>query len=796
MLLTFLKAKIPLTKAYSRKLGELTKTPYPMLWEFSSMVENVTSLDQLAAELRGHAAQGHCLLKGQLARPLVDESRAGSTDPNGLTEFIVLDLDGLDVPSIQDFLDAIGLGDVSYVIQWSASYGIENADLRAHVFMMLDTPKTAPLLKQWLMQLNHETSMLRDAMSLTKTGNMISWPLDVSACQNDKLIYIAPPILKGIKDPMQASARISVVKHRTHKLSIPNAIHSTAKNKELTHKRLEELRKDAGLPARKTKYKMHGTTEVMMSPDACTITDTKTERGFVYFNINGGDSWAYYHPENKPDYIYNFKGEPAYLTKELLPDYWEELNASVATRASSSGLTYLAFLDRSSSTYWRGTYDQGLDLLELTQAKTETQIRHFCKQHGVQLGDFVPEWDLVFDPHDPVRVDFQSHKVNTFKPTPFMLAAGKTPQKVACVPPRTIFKLMTHVLGGDQVLVQHFTNWLAVIAQLMDRTKTAWVWHGIPGTGKGIFFDRVLRPLFGMAQTTARRQEELDERFNDYMEHKLLIFVDEVETKALQNERGVIAKTKNFITEERVPIRKMHATGVESRNYSNWIFASNKSDPILIEEGDRRFNVGKYQTKKLGMDDKELAKLPLELQHFWDYLLQFKIDRGQAMTVIESDDRATMISISEASIDTAIGALTKGNMKFFMDQLPDNDSYKGNQLELNKVEDYKVTLKSILDRTNPATGFVTISRDELRTLFNYVVGNMPPSPNKFTSLLKHHRVHMEDVWFNDGKTAKTVRGMKATFQFQPKEQAAYLAVFASATRTVKPRGKLALVPTP
>lgn len=37
---------------------------------------------------------------------------------------------------------------------------------------------------------------------------------------------------------------------------------------------------------------------------------------------------------------------------------------------------------------------------------------------------------------------------------------------------------------------------------------------------------------------------------------------------------------------------------------------------------------------------------------------------------------------------------------------------------------------------------------------------MPNSPNKFTSLLKHHRIHLEVVWVNN----KAVRGIKTQWQ--------------------------------
>src|SRR5574344_154377 len=460
MKIVFLEASVPLTKTYSKTKAGVTKTPYPFAWEFTSHEEDVNSLTQFEAVLKKHAALGHCALKGTISRPLVRESRAGSTDTNATTEWIVLDLDGLPTTvdiagqaqpqtlTIDLLLYEMGLGDVSYVVQYSASYGIENQKLRAHVFMLLDKPMAAPLLKQWLIQKNHEVSFLSKSMELTKTGNAISWPLDISACQNDKLIYIAPPTLKGIKDPRAGSSRISLVKRKCDMVDL-NAIpiNTTAKNRELTHKRIAELRDAAGLPARKIKYKVVGSQEVMLQPDESVITEMKTERGFVYFNLNGGDSWAYYHPENNPDYILNFKGEPAYLTKELLPDYWQQLtNSGSSTREASDGRLYLAFCDRRTGVYWRGTYEAATDVLDINPAKNETQLRHFAKQYGVPIGDFVPEWDLIFNPDDMVRVDSQNRMVNKFQPTSVMLNVGKAPKAV----PPTINKVLTHALGGDK----------------------------------------------------------------------------------------------------------------------------------------------------------------------------------------------------------------------------------------------------------------------------------------------------------------------------------------------------------
>lgn len=772
MKIVFLEAAVPLTKQYTKTANGVTKTPYPFVWEFTSHEEQFSNLSQLEALLKKHSALNHCALKGVIDHPLVKESRAGSTDSNSTTEWLVLDLDGLPdnievktsgdtsttIPlTIDLFLEEMGLGNISYIVQWSASYGVNDQKLRAHVFMLLDKPYAAPLIKQWLIQKNHEVPLLNQSMGLTKTGNSISWPLDISACQNDKLIYIAPPVLKGIKDPLGKEPRIKLIKKKFDLVQFDSAINSSAKNRELNHKKISELREISGLPARKYKYKVVGSQEVMLQPDESVITDMKVERGFVYFNLNGGDSWAYYHPENKPDYILNFKGEPAYLTKELLPDYWQQLtNSGSSTRQSSDGVLYLAFLDRRTGVYWRGTYDQTTDNLDINPAKNETQLRHFAKQYGVPIGDFVPEWDLVFDPTDLVRVDVQNRVVNRFQPSTYMLNVGKAPKAI----PPTIAKVINHALGNDKDILEHFINWLATIVQTRNRTRTAWVLHGTEGTGKGVLISKILKPMFGNHVAT-RRMEELSEKYNQFMENSFIVFVDEVQTRALQNEQGVMAKLRNFITEETVPIRQMYSNGIETPNYTNWIFSSNMPDPVSIKKGDRRFNVGKYQPDRLFLTDEEVdVKLAKEVQAFYNYLHNYKADFELAGRVIESHDRDILISISENSVDTVGNAMMEGKFDFLLDQMPTDDSHKRNAASTNRVADYTAALVSVIRRTDPLNGKCNITREELRTIFDYCVGNMPASPNKFTSLLKHHRIHLEPVWI-DGRT---VRGMKVQWK--------------------------------
>lgn len=776
MNLTFLSASMSLTKSYILQPdGSISKSSYPHAYEFTSHPVSCPDLPSFHAALTKHAALGHCLLKGVPNKPLVNESRAGSTNTQDATDWLCLDVDGMpstmavsngdlvrQVPyTVDDLLAELGLGDVSYIVQWSASYGINNQDLRCHIFLRLDRAVSAPIIKQWLIHANLSIARLRDCQQLTKTGNSLTWALDVTACQNDKLLYIAPPVLKGVKNPLGKSPRIALVKKTKDSFSFPQGVNGT-KNRALTDKRILELREQAGMPPRKLNYKVVGGNEILIKPDVCDATEIKQDRGFVYFNINGGDSWAYYHPENNPDFIYNFKGEPAYQTKDLLPEYWRSLQQA-GSRESSDGLTYLAFCDRLTGTYWKGFYDKDTDTLDINPAKTLVILEHFMKQHGMVLGDFVPEWDMVFDPSSTTTVDFDNKVLNTFQLSEFM---KREPRPVDKCPP-TIFKFIHHALGSDLEITEHFLNWTACILQTRDRTLTSWVLHGTQGTGKGVVVDKILRPIFGFGQTTVRRMEEFKQPYNAYMRQCFLVCVDEVQTRSLLDESGVMANIKNFITEPMITIRQMYASPVEVRNYTNWIFSSNKSDPIQIDREDRRTNVAKYQPEKfyktaadLAKWPQDLAKINKELQSFHDYLFHFKVDATAAATPLITEDRTALIAIGENAIDTVSNALLGGDMEFFIDQLPTSAKPITNMMEQNKLDDYKATLKDILMRADALTGKCNIHRDELWQLFERTVGKMNTSPNKFTSLLKHHRVHVKKVWLHD----KAVMGITTVFK--------------------------------
>jgi hypothetical protein len=741
MEIVFLSAEVPLTKTYRQRRDRIEKTSYPLVDCFTSHTEQVDTISDFFTAIGKHAALGHCLLKGTITAALVDESRAGATDRNGHTEWVCLDVDGVDIESPDDFMNALGLGNLSYIVQYSSSHGISDDLLHCHIFVMLEKPFSAPLLKQWLIDVNFNVPLLNAQFSLSPSQNFLSWPLDITTCQNDKLLYIAPPILVGIEDPLGPD-RFQLVRKKSDRLRLPANISSVSANRQRIDEKINELRLGLQLPKRKaSKYSNAGPIEYQTNPDQCTVTGIKQDRGYVYLNLNGGDSWGYYHPEDRFDFIYNFKGEPTYRTKDLIPDYWNDC-AKEVERQEDAGVitTHFAFRDFNSAKYYNGYYDPQNREVYIAQAASEKQLNDYMSANGRVMPPAVPIWCMEFLPNEPFVIrkcpDKRgwSAQLNTFTPSIYL---QQEPKKTAKIPP-IIERVIRHALGGSDMVFDAFINWLAVAVQDRKAIGTAWLLSGIPGTGKGLLCHKILKPMMGHNYVVQRRMDELDDKFNDYLEECLFFFVDEVELPEMKNSNVIEAKIKNLITEETISLRGMHRASRTVPNHVNWILSSNMSDPLTITNSDRRFNVADYQPQKLKITEAEIAQIEKELQSFCDYLRVFKANRDKAREVILTAQRERLIHISTTTIDLAAQAVLTGNLQYFFDELPTGNVKYINPRQQMKLGLYKEVLGDILREPNVGA----IGRDALHVLFDYLIPESPTSGNKFTSMLKHHGLHV------------------------------------------------------
>lgn len=760
MEITFLEGARPLTKQFNidPETKEIVKGSYPHILNFTSHTSTIDSLAELHTAVIQHSALGHCLLKGEIQKPLVDQSRAGSTSPLTPTSWVCLDIDGLPIESPEELIDHIPeLRNVSYILQLSSSQGIDiDRGYSAHLFFKLAKPLVPSQLKDYLTHLNLDIPLLEASIQLSPTGAALTWPLDITTCQNDKLLYIAPPELgKGIKDP-HLKNRISLIKKKKEAATIDlsKLDHNLIRSRSAL--RLNDLRKAVGMKARQFSTRMVNDVEILSKPGTSHVTTFREERGFVYLNLNGGDSYGYYHPTANPEILYNFKGEPNYLTRELVPEYYSTAHTAIQPYADKPDeerlLERLAFLDPQSDGYYRGTYEPTEGRLDLLPVGNLTKLQDFLKAHKQPVPDFIPEIDYQFMPNETFLYDRQGKRLNMYVPTEYQKIAANPKAKM----PPTIHKLLMSVVGGDEECYHHLVNWIAVVFKYRVQTQTMWVLSGTQGTGKGVLINYVLAPLIGHDYVVTKSLMDLEEQFNGYMERCLLLFVDEASIENVKDLPKVIARIKNFSVEPTISIRKMRSNHYMANNHMNIVFASNKPNPIEIDAGDRRFNVGVYQPDMINLSQDEFNSIGLELEEFAGYLHAYDADVSLARKALDNEAKEKLCYLTRTSMDVVADAIRLGNLEWLVDALPTDDGISDVTPQLLYYK--QVLMECVLDmKQNKIT---KLSRDQLRVIFEYNLGKVPSSPNKFTAMLKYHDMNMKRI----RKDGRLVQGMEVEWK--------------------------------
>ncbi len=107
------------------------------------------------------------------------------------------------------------------------------------------------------------------------------------------------------------------------------------------------------------------------------------------------------------------------------------------------------------------------------------------------------------------------------------------------------------------------------------------------GVGKDAFF-KGLAAVLGRHNTAIIQLENLEEKYNSYMQDNLLVLVNESNKLSDNKAAAVNAKFKFMVTSERVPIRRM-GTDVEMHTtYANLIMFGNSTSIMRVEEEDNR----------------------------------------------------------------------------------------------------------------------------------------------------------------------------------------------------------------
>ncbi len=142
---------------------------------------------------------------------------------------------------------------------------------------------------------------------------------------------------------------------------------------------------------------------------------------------------------------------------------------------------------------------------------------------------------------------------------------------------------------GVKAVMHWLLCWQAYPLQhLGAKMATAIVMHGPQGTGKNLYWD-AWRDVYGRYGVTVG-QTELEDKFNGWLSQKLAIIGDEVVSR--QEMYHNKNRLKLIVTQEqKFPIREIQQGTRWESNHANVVFLSNESQPLALEERDRRYMV-------------------------------------------------------------------------------------------------------------------------------------------------------------------------------------------------------------
>lgn len=258
---------------------------------------------------------------------------------------------------------------------------------------------------------------------------------------------------------------------------------------------------------------------------------------------------------------------------------------------------------------------------------------------------------IVFDPSGNHR----SGEINLFKGLPVKPEHGRCDK---------LLELLSHLSGEREEVEDWLLRWLAYPLQNPGaKMRTSIVMSGDEGSGKNLFFD-VVAKIYGPYASTIG-QDQLESKFNDWASKKQFIIADEVVSRSeLTHSRG---KLKSLITGREVMIEaKMLPVRAEA-NHMNVVFLSNETQPIAIEDSDRRFMVIRTPGK---LDASFYEDVAREIEHvgpgaLYHHLLSVDLgDFNEHTKPLMLEEKASLITLGRSPVREFLEQWVSGQLPF------------------------------------------------------------------------------------------------------------------------------------
>lgn len=276
---------------------------------------------------------------------------------------------------------------------------------------------------------------------------------------------------------------------------------------------------------------------------------------------------------------------------------------------------------------------------------------------GKHIVEELPVYICVFDPTKSGGF-YEEHGEKYFnffeEPEAFALkrASEHKSNNITFLKKYKYFNILLKNLLVKEDYLEYFVNWLSVIINERIKTRTAIIFKGIEGTGKGVLWDQLITPLFSDKYTVTVENEGLRSQFNGQLENKLFVLFNEIKGD-FRESATLYEKLKIYISDSEISINNKYGGAGKSSNFFNSIFFSNNSLPVQISPRDRRytvFNTGNTTLtqicESLGITtDDFIAGLKQERDSFIKDLFAYDYNISRACNTMVTEEK-TIISES------------------------------------------------------------------------------------------------------------------------------------------------------
>jgi hypothetical protein len=392
------------------------------------------------------------------------------------------------------------------------------------------------------------------------------------------------------------------------------------------------------------------------------------------------------------------------------------LHPDDAFRLKSEEQMATVLIDTLTSTYRSVCKEPGLDEPVIRQLTTLNHVEQFNKAHGLPNPEVYPRARLELHPEKDDIINFEEGYVNKYM-VPEVLRRPVPEGHIAKLP-YYIGKIIDHVLAHEKEIKEHFYNDLAHLVQTRRKMITSYLWQGTEGSGKGVLFTKVLRPMFGERYCTSTDQDAFGGQFNGFLEDNVLVLVNEVSGNFSTSEKqnlSTIEKMKIAITDEYIQIESKHRDRINGRNCCSFFFATNRRHGVVLSSNDRRFNVAPRQEVKIHNTDwwpgyDELKRIVSdELQEFVWYLNQYLVDHSKIGKVIDNEPKRVLQALSRSNAEDFFDAVNRADIDWIRDNMAIRNGYNAS----DKHHEMKMLVDGLKEQK-------AVSMKALCTLYNYI----------------------------------------------------------------------------